>query len=407
MLKNIKNIKKENKKYNLLFISSDSNYFIDTTASFYRMYQNLIHFHDSDAFNVFVLQPDDNRHLEKESLKKGIKIFYYKQLKIINNKFIHFIDFNPFFIIKVFKIINSYQINLIHVDYVYGINILKILTKVPICYNAYNVEAYYYQQTGKYYYKIPFFLRNLYAKYIYFLEKKTIDFVSTINAISDDDKKIFLRMYNFPKDKLFVNKMGYKKEIFEYPINQKDAREKLNLKKDLFIIVFHGSYFINEANKEAIKIIYNKIAIQIKDEKVLFLLAGEKPPLKNKKNIKFIGFVKDLRYFLYAADIAITPIFRGSGIRIKMIDYLSAKLPIISTKQAVLGLTFKNKIHGYIVNDNKPIDDMVEKIIELKNNPEKIKRFKMNIKLLLEDKYNWDAILSKLEFRYREILEKG
>ncbi|MFX0142398.1 MAG: glycosyltransferase, partial [Candidatus Hodarchaeota archaeon] len=301
------------------------------------MYQNLIYFHNHRDFNVIVLQSDRERKEENTILKKNIKCYYFKPMKILGNNFIPSLDFNPFFISKVIKIIKKHRIDLIHVDFCFGINILRFITKIPISYNAYNVEGIYWKEIAKNYYKIPIFLRSLYAHFIYLLEKYAIKLVKNINAFSYDDKKKFIEIYNIPEEKIFVNNMGYKKEIFNNPIKQEKAREKLKVDKNKFIVIFHGSYYINFPNREAIKIIKEQISPRIKDNEILFLIAGEKPPFKNKKNLKFLGFLDDLRYLLYAADIAIVPIFRGSGVRIKMIDYLSAKLPMISTEQAKLG----------------------------------------------------------------------
>lgn len=371
------------------------------------MYQNLLFFHEDKDFNVIVLQPKRGRKQESRSLKKNIKCYYFTELHIFGNNFLHFLDLNPFYIKKVIKILKKHQIDLIHVDYPYGINILRFLTKVPVSYNAYNVEAIYWRHVGKYYYKIPFFLRTIYAKFIYFLEKNAIKYVKNINAFTDIDKRNFIRIYNIPKEKIIVSSTGYKREIAKNPLKREVARNKLKIDKEKFVVAFHGSYLINDANIEAINVIKTKIAPQIKDNKILFLIAGKIPPFKNLKNLKFVGFVKDLRIFLYAADIAIIPIFRGSGTRIKMIDYLSAKIPMIVTKQAVKGLNFQNKIHGYIVNEKRPIKELIEKILELKSNSAKIDEFKINITTLLKDEYDWDKINNILKEKYREILKNS
>ncbi|MFX1453556.1 MAG: glycosyltransferase family 4 protein, partial [Promethearchaeota archaeon] len=207
-----------------------------------------------------------------------------------------------------------------------------------------------------------------------------------------------------PKRKIFVNRMGYKEDIFNYPLVKEKARQKLNVEINKFIVIFHGSYYRNVPNQKGVKIIKDQISSQINDNEILFLIAGKMPPFKNKKNLKFLGFLDDLRPLLYAADVAIVPIFQGSGIRIKMIDYLSAQIPIISTKQALKGLIFENKIHGYLVNHDYPIKDMIQKISELKENPLKIQEMKLNIRKLIKNKYSWNKILRKLEKKYKEII---
>ena len=397
---------KKFRKRNILFISNDFNYFVDNNGSFYRMYQNLIYFHNHKDFKAFVLQSDRERNLEKKDLKKDIECYYYKPLKILRNNFIHFLDFNPFFITKIIKILKKHRIDLIHFDYVYGINIMRFLTKTPISYNAFNVEYIYYKQVGSFYRKIPPFLRSIYTKYIYFIEKNAIKLVRNVNTFSLDDKIEFKKIYNIPEGKLFINGMGFKKEIFNNPINQDLARDKLKIDKNKFIVIFHGYYFINEANKTAIDLIKNKIAPRVNDEDILFLIAGKMPKFKDTYNLKFLGYVNDLRFFLYAADIALVPITRGSGIRIKMIDYLSAKIPIITTKAGALGLTFKNNEHGYIINERNMVEEIIKKIMDLKNNPLKINQLKKKINELLLKEYKWELILKELEKRYKEIIKE-
>lgn len=186
------NSKKVKLKHTILFISSDDNYFVKDHPSHLRMYSNLIFFYKHKDFRVIVLQNDRNRHKEDKSLKKNITCYYYKELRIFNNSFVHFLDFNPFYISRVIKILKKHRIDLIHVEFPYGIIILRFLTKTPISYNTHNVETIYWKYIAKNYYKIPRFLRAFYAKFIYLLEKGAIKFATNINACSLEDKKEFI-----------------------------------------------------------------------------------------------------------------------------------------------------------------------------------------------------------------------
>ena len=393
--------------FNILFISSDNNYFIRNTPSFYRMYKNLTFFHEQRNYNVIVLQPTRGRNHEEIALRKNIKCYYFKEIRIFRNTFIHFTDVNPFFIVQIIKILKIHKIHLIHVDFPYGINIIRKLTNIPISYNAHNIEAYFWKHIVKLYHKMPIFLRSLYAKYIYLVEKFAVKSASIINAISFYDQKLFNKTYKIYGNKIFVNRIGLNEEIFNNPISQKNARLKLNIRKNQFVVIFHGSYYNNLPNREAIKIIKEKIAPQVNDEEILFLIAGNTPFFKNNKNLRFLGFVHELRNFLYAADIAIVPIFKGSGIKIKVLDYLSSKIPVILTKQAAKRFFLKNGIHGYIVSDENPIEEIIESILKLKKNSKQIIEFKNNIQKLLEKKFNWETILLALEKRYREIITRN
>lgn len=399
-----KNKKKSlNKKYNILFIATYQNNFVVNHANFNRMYNHLIYFKNHEDFNVIVLQPKKDLDIEKISLKKDFKIYYFREIHVLGYNLVPFIDFNPFFILKVLKIVKKQRIDLIHVDFVYGINSLRLIRKIPVSYNAYNVECIYANQVGKYYHKIPKTFRSLYSKYIYYLERFALKYVKNINAISRIDKKKFIEIYETSKEKIIVSPYGYRKEIHNNPITQENAKKRLKIDKDKFIVIFHGSYYTNYANKEAVYIIKNKIAPQIKDKDLLFLIAGKIPSFKNEDNLKFLGFVNDLKNFIYSADVAIAPILRGSGVRTKIIDYLSAFIPVITTRKGAEGLLLKNGVHGYIVDN--PVEDTIEKILELKNNPNKIKEFKNNINELVVKHYEWENILGKVARRYKSIIK--
>ncbi|KKK51164.1 hypothetical protein LCGC14_3117700, partial [marine sediment metagenome] len=208
-----------------------------------------------------------------------------------------------------------------------------------------------------------------------------------IVACSQEDKRNFLKSYKIPAKKVLIVKSGYNKDIYNNPIDRDLAREVLNIDKEKFVVIFHGSYYINIANIEAVDIIRKKIAPNIKDNKIIFLIAGRMPNFKNQTNLKFLSFVEDLNIFLYAADVAIVPIFKGSGVRVKMIDYLSARIPMITTKKAAEGLILKNDVHSLIIEGKNPVKEIIEKIFVLKSNPAKLVDFKQKIEILLRSKY--------------------
>lgn len=395
---------KQDKSYdkkNILFIATTQNYYVDNQASFQRMYMNLLYFHNHSRFNVFVLQPKNDKHKENLNLKKDIKTFYFKHIKILWYTLVPFTDFNPFYITKVKEIVKRKKIDLIHIDYPYGINSLRIFKNIPLSYNSYNVEYIYTNTVGKFNFKIPKFMRFLFSLYIFFLEKSLLKYVTNINAISKNDKNMLLKLYNVPEEKINISTFGCNEKIYNFPLSKSEARFRQGIEEDSFYVIFHGD-LLNKANFEAIQVIRNKIAKKLNNEKIVFLIAGRNSQFKNEKNIIFLGYLNDLRNFLYSADIAIVPIFRGSGIKTKIIDYLSASIPIITTKKGAEGLFIKHDIHGYILD--QPKYDFVEKILYLKNNPEKIKEFKYNIKEVIKN-YNWNRILKPVAEKYMKILK--
>ena len=243
---------KNRKKYNILFISSDWNYFVNNNASFSRMYNILLYFHNHEDFNVFVLQPDKDKKSEDFALKKKIKTYYFKEIRVFGKGLMLFVDLNPF--------------------YVYGINCLRLFRKIPISYNAYNIETIFFEQVGKLtYYNVNKLIRYIASKYIPFLEKNAVKSVKNINAVSLYDKKKLMEMHRIPGNKIIVSPFGYNLDIFKNPIDKDKAKKKFIIQNYKFVIVFHGNK--NTANLEAVCFIENDIAPKVVDSEIIFLIA--------------------------------------------------------------------------------------------------------------------------------------
>ena len=84
----------------------------------------------------------------------------------------------------------------------------------------------------------------------------------------------FLRVYNLEPNKVFVNNIGRIESIYSSPLIKREARKKLNLDLDKFYIIFHGGYYNNDANREAIDIILNDISPKVQDLNIVFLIGG-------------------------------------------------------------------------------------------------------------------------------------
>jgi glycosyltransferase involved in cell wall biosynthesis len=67
--------------------------------------------------------------------------------------------------------------------------------------------------------------------------------------------------------------------------------------------------------------------------------------------IKFAGFVKDLRHEYDAADIVVAPIRGGGGTRIKILEAFAHKVPVVSTSKGAEGLDVENGVHLFIEDD--------------------------------------------------------
>jgi len=160
--------------------------------------------------------------------------------------------------------------------------------------------------------------------------------------------------------------------------------------------VFHGFYgYI--ANYEAFKLIQDYLAPEIwrRNRNIQFVLAGTDVPKFERENIKSVGYVDDLSTFLADSDIAIVPILHGTGVGVKMFDYMAAGLPIISTRIGIRGIEAENGVHAIILDTVG--EKFIQAILKLADNPLERQRLGRNAHELGLKHYSREAAQKKLD----------
>jgi len=114
----------------------------------------------------------------------------------------------------------------------------------------------------------------------------------------------------------------------------------------------------------------------------------------NSPNIFFTGVVDDVAKLLIPSDLAIAPLLHGSGTRLKVVEYFSAGLPVISTTVGVEGLDVCNGVDVIIEDD---MDNFASKIIELLEDEDRRTKIGSSARLLALEKYDWFTITKKLD----------
>ncbi|NJE62095.1 glycosyltransferase family 4 protein [Thermococcus sp. 21S7] len=197
----------------------------------------------------------------------------------------------------------------------------------------------------------------------------------SIISISPTDKKRFVEKYNIRPEKIMV----YPPIGFNYqPVTR--AYNKVSTK-----VIFHGSYKYLP-NKEAMEIIRGYLSKRIPYKNVRFLVFGSGSPKIHEETFRSVGFIEDIYKFLSSCDIAIVPLKRGAGVKLKMLDYMTVGLPIVTTKKGAEGLELVNGKHAIIVDDVN--ENFVRAIKYLIENPKIRRKLGHNTKKLVMLKYS-------------------
>lgn len=112
-------------------------------------------------------------------------------------------------------------------------------------------------------------------------------------------------------------------------------------------ITFFGAMAREENYKSVIWFIKNVMPL-IDDLEFVFCILGANPPEELKKyrdeKILVTGFVEDVSEYLEKTKIAVLPLVLGAGIKVKVLEFAAAGIPIATNKIGIEGIPLENNI---------------------------------------------------------------
>jgi glycosyltransferase involved in cell wall biosynthesis len=160
-----------------------------------------------------------------------------------------------------------------------------------------------------------------------------------ILACSQEDRDAFVRLYGVRPDAIRIVPNG----AFVRSLAPALPDEKAAIRRALRlgpgpVALFLGSDY--GPNAEAAGFIASTLAPELPD--VQFVVAGGvgRAMQTRGRNLRRTGVISadEKRIWLAAADLAVNPMFSGSGTNIKMLEFMAAGLPIVTTEVGARGL---------------------------------------------------------------------
>jgi glycosyltransferase involved in cell wall biosynthesis len=228
------------------------------------------------------------------------------------------------------------------------------------------------------------------------IEIKAIRNATHVLVCSKRDKRVILQEVPEVANKITVIPNCVDFNEYESYLRYEDMKDR---EKELFFVFFVGS-FAYSPNIDALHIICNKIAPSFGSEVKFIIVGGNPPDITRSKNVKFLGYVEDVKRYLLESDICIAPLRYGSGTRLKILEYMAMGKPVISTAKGVEGIDcIPNK--DVIIEDNT--DAFSERIEELLVDKRKRDDIGKNAMELIKQKYDWKIYKKTLQSVYDAI----
>lgn len=294
--------------------------------------------------------------------------------------------YNPKYIAKILQNENidvaQYEITQTFIDV--GLPVRR-LTKIPAILECHDVEATLRETLG----------RKEEAPLLEYLQFVAGQCADGLVSMTPTDYKTLVKKIQAPEDKMFLAPNGVSKNQVKSPINKRAIKQ----------MVFLGNLHY-PPNKEAALFIANKIFPEVKKAipEVKMIFIGMVPDdlekqLEKTRGVRVTGRVKDDDKFaelLTKSDMGLCTVRSGSGMKVKILDYSLAGLPIISTS---IGASGYEKLDSLIIEDEK--DCIIESCVGLLENPKRaIEIGKKNQKQVLNN-YSWKSISDTMEDVYR------
>jgi glycosyltransferase involved in cell wall biosynthesis len=216
-----------------------------------------------------------------------------------------------------------------------------------------------------------------------------------ILTCSSEDRVLFSKLYGsgFRKARVVPNGVFTTRIRPSDPSLRRRARRQLGLRKPRTAL-FLGSHY--QPNVDAALFIAHQLAPRLPE--VVFLIAGGVSSALQSgaipANVKVLGVVDETtkEVLLHAADLALNPMFAGSGTAIKMFDFMAASLPVVSTAIGARGIVEKTN-EGIVV---APAEHFAAEIVALLADDARRDDLGKRNRRTVEDRFSWERISANL-----------
>lgn len=334
---------------------------------------------------IHVIPVDDLR------IKKWSMLFY---LEVILNYF----SKDPFstayhikrnFIDKLLEITSREKPDLVHCEWTNLAPFLGFLKNFPKVIAAHNVESDIWKRLAvNEKNPVTCLIARQQEKKIERLEREWYQKADHCIAVSHQDKRV-------------IESYGAKVSVVDNGVDVQYYSEGGPHEFNENRLMFVGS-LDTFSNQDAVSFFVNKIFPLIIERfpDIEFWIVGKDPPKKivgySKKvtNIFVTGRVQDIREYLSKATLFIVPLRIGGGSRLKILEAMAVKKPVISTSIGAEGLKIVDG-ENIIIADS-PIE-FANKVLWLLKNPEKQKSLGKAGWRMVKEEYDWEILAKRQE----------
>jgi glycosyltransferase involved in cell wall biosynthesis len=260
---------------------------------------------------------------------------------------------------KLEKLLNAQQFDVVQLEGLYlcpYINLIKSCSKAKIAYRSHNVEYEIWERLMANSKGLRRFYLKILHKRLKAFEKAALNEYDMLLPITLRDGELLSSLGNIRPIHVLPAGISRIEQLSSEPINVNDL------------------FFIGALdwmpNQEGLIWFLDNCWTEISQRypKVALTIAGRNAPKWliekcNLPNVFYKGEVPDAYKFMYKHGVMIAPLFSGSGMRVKIIEALANRKPVVTTNVGCEGITLEHGKHILIGDTPNQFIQALEQII--------------------------------------------
>ncbi len=233
-------------------------------------------------------------------------------------------------------------------------------------------------------------------------EIEAVGLSDAVIAFTAEDRQGLLEMTGADAGRIHTIPLGVDTERVKPALQKEKERAKASLGLEgKRVALFVGALY--EPNIQAVSALFN-VASRLDRKDLLFVVVGRVGELfQSNDRVIVTGQVDDVPPYFAAADLALNPMRSGGGMQVKLLEFLAAGLPTVTTPVGARGLDAAGDL-PFVVADLAEFPEAIEQLLK---NEDLAGRLGRTGRRLVEERYGWDGIARRRVALYEALLGPG
>ncbi|HCF96842.1 MAG TPA: hypothetical protein DEW46_17450 [Verrucomicrobia bacterium] len=248
--------------------------------------------------------------------------------------------------------------------------------------------------------------RHPFTRLVTSWERRCVQAMDHICTCSEQDARNLCAQYGLPPERVTTVPNGVDLARFGAGSNPGPLPEGLREWTAGGVTLLFMGKLDYQPNREALAFLRDRVLPELEQaapHRFRFVVTGGPVPTEPfPAAFRFVGRLPEHQLLgcLAHADLCLAPIMTGSGTRLKILEYMAAEKPVLSTPKGAEGIDCRAGEHLWIAEP----EDFARTILEASIHPDAAPAMAARARALVASRYDWDSVLKPI---WREVLRKS